>query len=152
LDELCWKKVELFQICLFRDDERLFSKIDEYYFRLPRNITRIEICNFSTNYFELYLTIDSEGILTNHLLEIQNTTKSIDESDHDLDPIIILTYLERSILATIDDTLKRFQMMGFQNIAKIYGLEDMPYVNDLLKLNKYIRNHRDDSDDGSDSD
>ena len=154
LNELCWKKVELFKICLFPDDECLFSKIDEYFFRLPQNITGIQIYNFSTNYFQLYLTIDSEGILTNHLLEIPNTTDSIDESDGVFDQIIILTYFEKTIFVKIDDVnnLNRFQMMGFRTAAKIYGLEDIPHVNDLLELNKYVQNHQDDSDYGSDSD
>jgi hypothetical protein len=158
LDETSWKKVELFEINLFRDDECIFTKRTDFFFRLPLN-TKIEIaiCNFSVSYVELHSIIDSNGKLTECLIKIPNH-KSIDESDHVNPPIIVLTDSERCILAKIEQ-LERFQSFGFQIVAKIYGLEDdddfpeiKSYVKDLLELNKYHTCHQDDSDPGSDSD
>ncbi len=157
LDETSWKKVELFEINLFRDDECIFTKTTEFFFRLPPN-TKIEIaiCNFSASYVELHSTIDFKEKLTECLIEIPNHD-SLDESDHVNPPIIVLTDSERCILAKIEQ-LERFQSFGFQIVAKIYGLEDdddfpeiKSYVKDLLDLNKYHR-CRWDSDPGSDSD
>ena len=157
LDETSWKKVELFEINLFRDDECIFTKRTDFFFRLPLN-TKIEIaiCNFSASYVELHSIIDSNGKLTECLIKIPNH-KSIDESDHVNPPIIVLTDSERCILAKIEQ-LERFQSFGFQIVAKIYGLEDdddfpeiKSYVKDLLELNRYHR-CRCDSDPGSDSD
>jgi len=157
LDETSWKKVELFEINLFRDDECIFTKRTEFFFRLPPN-TKIEIaiCNFSASYVELHSTMDFKEKSTKCLIEIPNHY-SLDVSDNVNPPIIVLTDSERCILATIEQ-LERFQSFGFQIVAKIYGLEDdddfpeiKSYVKDLLELNNYHRCGLD-SDPGSDSD
>jgi len=156
LDERCWKKVELFEICLFRDDERLFGKMKENFFRLPPNITGIEII-WENDYVVLTMTLNSEG---NSLeLPIYIYDRKTDKTD-DTDSIFLLNECERCILAT-SDQLDRFQPIGFQIVATIYVCpfedhDDFPEIKEFIKvmlkeLNKYHRS-RLDSDCGSDSD
>lgn len=154
-DELCWKKVQLFEICLFRDDERLFSNLNEYFFRLPPNFTVIDtIFNyFDNNLITLYLT----GNSTNFEICI-HYGKTI--FDYHASPIFLLNDYERCILAT-SRQLKRFQMIGFEIVATMYvcpfedhdELPEIPelFIKALLELNKYHRSQLD-SDRGSDSD
>jgi len=157
LDERCWKKVELFEICLFRDDERLFGKMKENFFRLPPNITGIEII-WENDYVVLTMTLNSEG---NSLeLPIYIYDRKTDKTD-DTDSIFLLNECERCILAT-SDQLDRFQTIGFQIVATIYVCpfedhDDFPEIQEFIKvmlkeLNMYVRNHKEDSDCGSDSD
>lgn len=155
LDETCWKKVELFEICLFRDDERLFGKMKENFFRLPPNITGIEI-NWENDYVVLTMTLNSEG---NSLeLPIYIYDGKTDKTD-DTDSIFLLNECDRCILAK-SDQLNRFQRIHFNIVATMYVCpfeddEDLPeireFIKALLKLNKY-RRCRLDSDCGSDSD
>jgi hypothetical protein len=156
LDERCWKKVELFEICLFRDDERLFGKMKENFFRLPPNITGIEII-WENDYVVLTMTLNSEG---NSLeLPIYIYDRKTDKTD-DTDSIFLLNECERCILAT-SDQLDRFQTIGFQIVATIYVCpfedhDDFPEIQKFIKvmleeLNKYHRSQWD-SDCGSDSD
>ena len=158
-DEHCWKKVELFEICLLNnDDECLFTKWKEIFFRLPPNITKIEI--------------DSDGDGDGSSVSLSLTGKStefmiyIDDGKSDaLDnsyasPIFLLNECERCILAT-SDQLDRFQTIGFQIKATIYVSpfkddDDFPEIQEFIKvmleeLNKYYRSQWD-SDQGSDSD
>jgi len=156
LDEGCWKKVELFEICLFRDDERLFCKMKEKFFRLPPNITGIEI-NWENDYVVLTMTLNSEG---NSLeLPIYIYDGKTDKTD-DTDLIFLLNECDRCILAT-SDQLDRFQRIHFDIVATIYVCpfedhDDFPEIQEFIKvmleeLNKYHRS-RWDSDCGSDSD
>ena len=153
-DETSWKKVKLFEICLFHDDERLFSNLNEYFFRLPPNFTVIEtIFNyFDNNLITLYLT----GNSTNFEICI-HYGKTI--FDYHASPIFLLNDYERCILAT-SRQLKRFQMIGFEIVATMYvcpfedhdELPEIPkFINALLELNKYHRSQLN-SDRGSDSD
>jgi len=155
LDEGCWKKVELFEICLFRDDECLFSKMREKFFRLPPNITKIEI-DVDSNSVTLYL---KEKSIEFPIYIYYGKTDALD--DYYASPIFLLNECDRCILAT-SDQLDRFQDIGFQIVATIYVSpfkddDDFPEIQEFIKvmleeLNKYVRNHEEDSDCGSDSD
>ena len=158
LDETCWKKVELFEICLFRDDECLFTKSRENFFRLPPNITGIKI-NLEDDYVVLTMTLNSEGNSLELPIYIYNgKTDALD--DYYASPIFLLNECERCILAT-SDQLDRFQMIGFQIVGTVYVCpfednDDFPEIKEFIKvmleeLNKYHR-CRWDSDCGSDSD
>jgi hypothetical protein len=148
--------VELFEICLFRDDERLFGKMREKCFRLPPNITGIEI-NWENDYVVLTMTLNSEG---NSLeLPIYIYDGKTDETD-DTDSIFLLNEDKRCILAT-SNQLNRFLKIGFEIVATISVFpfeyhDEFPQIQEFIKvmleeLNKYHR-CRWDSDDGSDSD
>ena len=155
-DEGCWKKVELFEICLLNndDDERLFTKWKEIFFRLPPNITEIEIDGYS-NYVILSLT----GKSTEFQIYIFDGKSGSLDDDY-ASPIFLLNECERCILAT-SHQLDRFQTIGFQIEATIYVSpfkddDDFPEIQEFIKvmlkeLNKYHRS-RWDSDQGSDSD
>jgi hypothetical protein len=154
LDETSWKKVELFEINLFRDDECLFTKSRENFFRLPPNITGIEI-NLEDDYIILSLT----GKSTEFPIYIYDEkTDALD--DYYASPIFLLNECERCILAT-SDQLDRFQMIGFEIVGTMYVCpfkddDDFPEIQEFIKimleeLNKYHR-CRWDSDCGSDSD
>jgi hypothetical protein len=154
LDETSWKKVELFEINLFRDDECLFTKSRENFFRLPPNITGIEI-NLEDDYIILSLT----GKSTKFPIYIYDgKTDALD--DYYASPIFLLNEFERCILAT-SDQLDRFQMIGFQIVGTVYVCpfeddDDFPEIKEFIKvmleeLNKY-HGCRWDSDCGSDSD
>jgi hypothetical protein len=147
-------KVELFKICLLNnDDERLFTKWREIFFRLPPNITEIEI-NHDTNYVRLSLTEKSNKFL------IYIYDGKSDALDDYYPPIFHLNECKRCILAK-SDQFDRFQMIGFEIVATIYVSpfeddDDFPeiqkFIEVMLKeLNKYHRS-RWDSDQGSDSD
>lgn len=149
LDETCWKKVELFEICLFPDGEGIFSKMREIFFRLPPNITEIEI-NHNSNC--IYLS------LTNKFLIFIFDGES-DALDDYYSPIFLLNDFKRCILAE-SHQLRRFQSIEFQIVATMYVRSfkdhaDLPEIREFIKafleLNKYIRNHEEDSDCGSDS-
>jgi len=154
LDELCWKKVELVEICLFRDDKRLFGKTREKFFRLPRNFMVIEIdCDSNS----VTLCLKGESIEF-PIYIYDGKTDALD--DYYASPIFILNECERCILAT-SDQLDRFQRIGFEIVATMYVCpfkyhdefpEIQAFIKALLKLNKYVRNHEEDSDCGSDSD
>jgi hypothetical protein len=156
LDETSWKKVELFEINLFRDDECLFTKTRENFFRLPPNITGIEI-DWENDIVVLTMTLNSEGNSLELPIYIYNG--KIDETD-DTDSIFLFKECERCILAT-SNQLERFQMIGFEIIATISVCpfkdhDDFPEIKEFIKvmleeLNKYHRSQWD-SDDGSDSD
>lgn len=154
LDETCWKKVELFEICLLNnDDECLFTKWKEIFFRLPPNITKIEIdCDGSL------VSLSLTGKSTEFVIYIYYG-KSDALDDYYASPIFLLNECERCILAT-SDQLDRFQRIGFEIVATIYVCpfeddEDLPeireFIKALLELNKYHRSQWD-SDCGSDSD
>ena len=158
LNEHCWKKVELFEICLFRDDECLFTKTRENFFRLPPNITGIEI-DLEVDYVVLNMTLNTEGNSLELPIYIYNgKTDALD--DYYASPIFLLNECERCILAT-SDQLDRFQKIGFQIVGTIYVCpfkddDDFPEIKEFIKvmlkeLNKYHR-CRWDSDSGSDSD
>jgi hypothetical protein len=157
LDETSWKKVELFEINLFRDDECLFTKTRENFFRLPPNITGIEI-DWENDIVVLTMTLNSEGNSLELPIYIYNG--KIDETD-DTDSIFLFKECERCILAT-SDQLGRFQQIGFKSVATISvhpweDHDDFPEIQEFIrimleKLNKYHTCHQDDSDDGSDSD
>jgi hypothetical protein len=152
-DELCWKKVELFEICLFRDDERLFGKMREKCFRLPPNITEIEIdCDSNS----VTLCLKGESIEF-PIYIYDEKTNALD--DYYASPIFLLNECERCILST-SDQLERFQRIHFEIVATIYVCpfeddQDLPeikeFIKALLELNKYHRSQWD-SDCGSDSD
>jgi hypothetical protein len=153
LDETSWKKVELFKICLFRDDECLFTKTRENFFRLPPNITGIEI-SLEDGYIILTMTLNSEGNSLELPIYIYNGKTD------DTDSIFLLNNFERCILAT-HEQLNRFQKIGFESVATIsvHPWEDhdeLPEIKEFIKvmleeLNKYHRSQWD-SDRGSDSD
>ena len=152
LDETSWKKVELFKICLFRDDKCLFTKTRENFFRLPPNITGIEI-SLEDGYIILTMTLISQHGSLDFPIYIDF------REDDDTDSIFLLNNFERCILAT-HEQLDRFQMIGFESVATIsvHPWEDhdeLPeikeFIRGLLELNKYHRSQWD-SDDGSDSD
>jgi hypothetical protein len=154
-DELCWKKVELFEICLFRDDERLFGKMREKCFRLPPNFMVIEIdCDSNS----VTLCLKGESIEF-PIYIYDEKTDALD--DYYASPIFLLNECERCILAT-SDQLERFQRIHFDIVATMYVCpiedhDDFPEIQKFIKvmleeLNKYHRCHQDDSDDGSDSD
>jgi hypothetical protein len=155
LDETSWKKVELFQINLFRDDECLFTKSRENFFRLPPNITGIEI-SLEDGYVILTMKLISQRCSLNFPIYID-----FREDDDDTDSIFLLNNFERCILAT-NDQLDRFQKIGFESVATIsvcpwedhdYFPEIQEFIRIMLEeLNKYHTCHQDDSDDGSDSD
>lgn len=152
-DETCWKKVELFEINLFRDDECIFTKMNEYFFRLPPNITEIEI-HLEDGYIILTMKLISQRGLLDFPIYIDF------REDDDTDSIFLLNNFERCILAT-NDQLNRFQKIGFESVATISvhpweDHDDFPEIKEFIRimleeLNKYHRSH-DDSDDGSDSD
>jgi hypothetical protein len=151
-DEFCWKKVELFEICLFRDDECLFTKSRENFFRLSPNITGIEI-SLEDGYVILTMTLNSKCNSLEFPIYIDFRVN--DGSDS----IFLLNNLERCILAT-SDQLHRFQQIGFESVATISVCqwedhdefpEIQAFIEELLKLNEYHRS-REDSDYGSDSD
>ena len=154
LDETSWKKVELFEINLFHDDECLFTKTRENFFRLPPNITGIEI-SLEDGYIILTMTLNSEG----NSLELPIYIDF--REDDDTDSIFLLNNFERCILAT-HEQLNRFQKIGFESVATISvhpweDHDDFPEIQKFIKvmleeLNKYHTCHQDDSDDGSDSD
>jgi len=156
-DEGCWKKVELFEICLLNnDDECLFTRWKKIFFRLPPNITGIEI-DWENDYVVLTMTLNSEG---NSLeLPIYIYDGKTDKTD-DTDLIFLLNECDRCILAT-SDQLDRFQRIHFDIVATIYVCpfedhDDFPEIQEFIKvmleeLNKYHRS-RWDSDCGSDSD
>lgn len=155
LDETCWKKVELFEICLLNnDDECLFTKWKEIFFRLPPNITKIEIdCDGSL------VSLSLTGKSTEFVIYIDDG-KSDALDDYYAIPIFLLNKCERCILAT-SHQLDRFQTIGFQIEATIYVSpfkddDDFPEIQKFIEimleeLNKYHRS-RWDSDQGSDSD
>ena len=153
VDETCWKKVELFEICLLRDDKCLFTKTRENFFRLPPNITGIEII-WENDYVVLTMTLNSEGNSLELPIYIYNGKTD------DTDSIFLLNECERCILAT-SDQLDRFQMIGFEIVATISVFpfeyhDEFPQIQEFIKvmleeLNKYHR-CRWDSDPGSDSD
>jgi hypothetical protein len=155
LDETCCKKVELFDVCLFRDDECLFTKCNECFFRLPPNITGIEI-SLEDGYVILTMKLISQRGLLEFPIYID-----FREDDDDTDSILLLNNLKRCILAT-SDQLGRFQQIGFKSVATISvhpweDHDDFPEIQEFIrimleKLNKYHTCHQDDSDDGSDSD
>jgi hypothetical protein len=151
-DELCWKKVELFDVCLFRDDECLFGKMKENFFRLPPNITEIEI-SLEDGYVILTMKLISQRGLLDFPIYIDFRVNNGPDS------IFLLNNLERCILAT-SDQLNRFQQIGFESVATISVCqwedhdefpEIQAFIEELLKLNEYPRS-REDSDYGSDSD
>jgi len=151
-DETFWKKVELFEICLFRDDERLFDKYKNIFIKLPQNITGIEI-HLEDGYVILTMTLNSKC----NSLEFQIY---IDFRENDgSDSIFLLNECERCILAT-SDQLERFLTIGFEIVATIRVCpfedhDDLPeiqaFIKVMLELNKYHICQLD-SDYGSDSD
>lgn len=155
-DETSWKKVELVEICLLNnDDECLFTKCNECFFRLPPNITGIEI-SLEDGYIILTMTLNS----TRNSLEfpIYIDFRENDEPDS----IFLLNECEKCILAT-SDQLSRFQQMGFESVATISVCpfedhDDFPEIQEFIKimleeLNKYHRCRDDNySDPGSDLD
>jgi hypothetical protein len=152
-DELCLKKVELFEICLFRDDERLFGKMREKCFRLPPNITEIEI-DVDSNSVTLCL---KENSIEFSIYIYYGKTDALD--DYYASPIFLLNECERCILST-SDQLERFQRIHFDIVGTMYVCpfedhDDLPeiqaFIKALLELNKYHRSQWD-SDCGSDSD
>lgn len=153
LDEITWKKVELFQFNLFRDDECIFSKNNDCFFRLPPNITGIEI-NLEVDYTILTMTLNSEGNSLEFPIYIDY--RKVDAHDS----IFILNDCERCILAK-SNQLNRFLMIGFEIVATISVFpfeyhDEFPQIQKFIKvmlkeLNKYHR-CRWDSDCGSDSD
>ena len=152
LNETRCKKVELFEINLFRDDECLFTKTRENFFRLPPNITGIEI-HLEDGYVILTMNLISQRCSLNFPIYIDF------REDDDTDSIFLLNNLETCILAT-NDQLDRFQKIGFESVATISvhpwkDHDELPeikeFIGDLLGLNKYRRSQWD-SDDGSDSD
>ena len=152
LDEITWKKVELFEINLFSDDECIFAKYKNIFIRLPPNITGIEI-NLEDGYVILTITLNSKC----NSLEF---SIYIDFRENDgTDSIFLLNDCERCILTT-SEQLRRFQQIGFESVAMISVCpfedhDEFPeikeFIKDLLELNKYHR-CRWDSDCGSDSD
>jgi hypothetical protein len=155
LDEITWKKVELFEINLF-SDECIFAKYKNIFIRLPPNITGIEI-HLEDGYIILSLT----GKSTEFPIYIYDEkTDALD--DYHASPIFLLNECERCILSTSDhDQLERFQQIGFNIVVTMYVCPfeedhgDLPeiqaFIKDLLELNKYHRSQWD-SDCGSDSD
>ena len=154
LDEHCWKKVELFEINLFPDDECIFTKYKNIFFRLPPNITEIEI-NLEDGYVILTMKLISQHGSLDFPIYIDF------REDGESDSIFLLNNFERCILATRDQ-LDRFQKIGFEIVATIRvhawkDHDDFPEIQEFIKvmleeLNKYHTCHQDDSDDGSDSD
>ena len=152
LDEITWKKVELFEINLFSDDECIFAKYKNIFIRLPPNITGIEI-HLEDGYVILTMTLNSKC----NSLEF---SIYIDFRENDgPDSIFLLNDCERCILTT-SEQLHRFQQIGFESVAMIsvFPSEDhdefpeiQAFIEELLKLNKYHRSQWD-SDCGSDSD
>jgi mRNA-degrading endonuclease HigB of HigAB toxin-antitoxin module len=152
LDEITWKKVELFEINLFSDDEFIFAKYKNIFIRLPPNITGIEI-HLEDGYVILTMTLNSKC----NSLEF---SIYIDFRENDgPDSIFLLNDCERCILTT-SEQLRRFQQIGFESVAMIsvcpfedHG--DLPeiqaFIKALLELNKHHRSQWD-SDGGSDSD
>jgi len=158
LDETSWKKVELFEICLFPDDECIFAKYKNIFVRLPTNITEIDI-SLEEDYIMLTMKLNSEGKSTEFSIYIlDGKTDALD--DYHASPIFLLNECERCILAT-NDQLDRFQTIGFEIVATMYVCpfkdhDDFPEIKEFIRimlkeLNKYHR-CRWDSDDGSDSD
>ena len=141
------------KICLLNnDDERLFTKWREIFFRLPPNITEIKI-NHDSNYVCLSLTEKSNKFL------IYIYDGKSDALDDYYPPIFLLNDCERCILAK-SDQLDGFQMIVFEIVATMYVCsfeddDDLPEIQEFIKvmleLNKYHRS-RWDSDCGSDSD
>jgi hypothetical protein len=154
LNETSCKKVELFEIKLFRDDECLFTKSRENFFILPQNITGIEI-SLEDGYIILSMKLISKRGLLDFPIYIDF------REDDDTDSIFLLNNLERCILAT-NDQLDRFQQIGFESVATISVCpfkdhDDFPEIQEFIRimleeLNEYHTCHQDDSDDGSDSD
>ncbi len=154
LDQTCWKNVELFEINLFPDDECIFAKYKNIFFRLPPNITGIEI-NLEDGYIILTMKLISQRGLLDFPIYIDF------REDDDTDSIFLLNNFERCILAT-HEQLDRFQKVGFESVATISvhpweDHDDFPEIQEFIrimleKLNKYHTCHQDDSDDGSDSD
>jgi hypothetical protein len=153
LDETSWKKVELFEINLFRDDECIFTKYKNIFVRLPPNITGIEI-HLENGYVILTMKLISQRCSLNFPIYIDF------REDDDTDSIFLLNNFERCILAT-NDQLDRFQKIGFESVATISvhpweDHDDFPEIQEFIRimleeLNKYHR-CRWDSDCGSDSD
>lgn len=154
LDETSWKKVELFEINLFRDDECIFTKYKNIFVRLPPNITGIEI-HLENGYVILTMKLISQRCSLNFPIYIDF------REDDDTDSIFLLNDYERCILAT-SHQLNRFQMIGFESVATISvhpweDHDDFPEIQEFIRimleeLNKYHTCHQNDSDDGLDSD
>jgi hypothetical protein len=152
-DELCLKKVELFEICLFRDDERLFGKMREKCFILPTNFMVIEIdCDSNS----VTLCLKGESIEF-PIYIYDEKTEALDE--YYASPIFLLTDYDRCILST-SDQLELFQRIGFYIVGTMYVCpfedhDDLPeiqaFIKALLEFNEYHRSQWD-SDCGSDSD
>jgi hypothetical protein len=147
-------QVELFQLdFIFNDDGSLFNEIKKAFFIIPPTIGVIEIyCD--SNFFALHLKIKS----TKLQFKIYIYDGKSNVLDDGPDSIFLLKDCERCILTT-SNQLKRFQMIGFEIVATMYVCpfeyhddlpEIQPFIKDLLKLNKYVRNHAEDSDCGSD--
>jgi hypothetical protein len=143
-DDGCRKKVELSKICLFRDDERIFVKTGGEFFRLPPKFMVIEIdCDSNS----VTLCLKGESIEF-PIYIYHGKTDALD--DYYASPIFLLNKCERCILST-SDQLDRFQMIGFEIVATMYVCPEIQaFIKALLKLNKYVRNHAEDSDCGSD--
>jgi len=157
LNEHCWKKVELFEICLLNNDgERLFTKTREKCFRLPPNFMVIEIdCDSNS----VTLCLEGESIKFPIYIYDEKNDEAPD------DPIFLLNEDKRCILST-SEQLYRFQGIRFEIVATMYVCPfedhaDLPeiqaFIKALLELNKYHRCQLDsdygsDSDSGSDSD
>jgi hypothetical protein len=154
LDEHCWKKVELFEINLFPDDECIFIFSKNTFIRLPPNITEIEI-NLEDGYVILTMKLISQHGSLDFSIYIDF------REDGESDSIFLLNNFERCILATRDQ-LDRFQKIGFEIVATIRvhtweDHDDFPEIKEFInvmleELNKYHTCHQDDSDDGSDAD
>ena len=144
-DETSWKKVELVEIYLFCDDERLFTIMKPISFKLPRDI------DFDCVDFDYY----NNDIVNMCLIEKTNDTffsifihygKTV--FDYDAIPIFLLQNYEGKCILAINDQVDRLQTIEFEIIATMYvcpfgEIGDLkPEINDcidnMLKvLNKY---------------
>lgn len=152
-DETNWKKVKLFEVCLLRDDKCLFRKNNDCFFKLPPDITGIEI-SLEDGY--IILSLERESIeFTIYIYDTE--TNALDDN---ASPIFLLNDFGKCFLAT-SDQLNQFQEIGFKIVGTMYVCpfeddDDFPEIKEFIKvmleeLNKYHR-CRWDSDCGSDSD
>jgi hypothetical protein len=156
-DETSWKKVELVEIKLFSDDERLFTIKNPVYFKLPRYIDFycVDFDRTNSDIVNMCLIEKTNNTLFSVFIHYGKTV-----FDYDAIPIFLLQNYEGKCILVINDQLRRFQQIGFEIIATIYVCpfgeigELKPEITDcidnMLKfLNKYHRS-REDSDYGSD--
>jgi hypothetical protein len=153
LAETNWKKVELFEVCLLHNDKYLFRKNNDCFFRLPPNITGIEI-SLEDGYIILTLNVKS----TEFTIYIFN--RQTIALDDDASPIFLLKDFEKCFLAT-SNQVDQFQGIEFEIVGTIYVCpfkddNDTPEIQEFIRtmleeLNKYQK-CRWDSDGGSDDD